>query len=186
MIWVGVQYLSLPFRFMRVQAFALWTKSFPGGKSQEHGGTIVEGSTGKEYLINEGGGTSGSFSPNLKTPSSRFSVIGVFHTHPYDSTEGGHTGVSLSGGDAAYLILKGHKIIIAQSGSQQFMFMRTQNTSTSVNYSALDNSNNLRIGQLTASGMKYNAASQQAAKEMANKHGLAYYEGTNGVFKKVN
>ena len=119
------------------QFLALWAKSFSGGKSQEQGGTIVEGKTGSEYLVNEDSGTSGSFAPNLTPPSSNFLLLGIFHTHPYDSTAGGDTGVSLSGADAAHLINGGYKVSIVQSGSLQFMLMRTHNTSTSVNSRAL-------------------------------------------------
>ncbi|GAB2192097.1 hypothetical protein MAH1_37060 [Sessilibacter sp. MAH1] len=80
----------------------LWKKSFPKGISQEHGGTLVS-IKGKIQLINKGAGDRGSFSSDLNVPDDT-QAVGIFHTHPYDETEGGHTGISLSGGDAAYLI----------------------------------------------------------------------------------
>jgi hypothetical protein len=83
------------------------------------------------------------------------------------------------------MINNGHKIMIAQSGNEQFMFMRTKTTVASADFNSVNNNNYMRIGQLTASGQNFNTASQQAAKETANRYGLAYYEGTNGLFKKV-
>jgi hypothetical protein len=162
-----------------------WDNSFPGGVSQEHGGTVVADTSGKMSMVNAGAGDQGSFSPNLTVgPDKR--VGGIFHTHPYDSTEGGHTGVSLSGGDAAYMINKNHNFIIAQSGSDQFMYIRTANTPANVDFTALNDAQNARIGDLISTGHSFSDASKIAAKETAQNHGLAYYEGSNGLFTRVS
>lgn len=164
----------------------LWGSSFPNGKSQEFGGTIVKDIKSGEYsILNTGGGNSGSFSPNLNVPNGK-EVMGVFHTHPYDKTEGLHTGVSLSGGDAGYFINKQQAVIIAQSGTDQFMYMRTAQTPSQVDYNVLNNAQNKRISELmTNAGKSFSEASKQAAAETATNHGLAYYEGSNGKLTRV-
>ena len=158
-------------------------RSFPGGKSKEQGGTIVADAKGNLSVQNLGGdgSTSGSFSPKLtlKDPS-KFSVKGIFHTHPYDKSEGSYTGVSLSGGDAAYLINSGQNIIVAQSGEKQFAYVRTDKTPASVDAAKLNTDQNARIAELTGKGYTFPQASRTAAAETAKAYGLAYYEGIGG------
>ncbi|AZS49445.1 type VI secretion system tip protein VgrG [Entomomonas moraniae] len=164
----------------------LWGNSFPGGKSQEFGGTFVKDTTTGEYsIINTKGGTTGSFAPDLNVPTGK-EVAGIFHTHPYDATEGGYTGVSLSGGDAGYLINQKHSIMVAQSGTDQFMYMRTAATPTSIDAIKLNNDQNTRMGELIATGKSFSEASKQAAQETAKMQGLAYYEGSGGKFTLVS
>lgn len=163
----------------------LWNSSFPNGNSQEYGGTLVRNSDGSLSLVNTGGGTSGSFSPNRNAGSGQ-KIEGVFHTHPYDASEGGHTNVSLSGGDAAYMINKGDKVIIAQSGEGQFMYLRTDKTPANVDYTAMNNQQNARVGQLVGQGHNFDEASRIAAKENAQNNGMAYYEGKNGKLARVS
>jgi hypothetical protein len=162
-------------------------RSFPGGKSKEQGGTIVADAKGKLSIQNIGGdgSTSGSFSPKLtlKDPS-KFSVKGIFHTHPYDKSEGSYTGVSLSGGDAAYLINSGQNIIVAQSGDKQFAYVRTDKTPASIDAAKLNNDQNARIAELTDKGYTFPQASRTAAAETAKAYGLAYYEGSNGTLAR--
>lgn len=160
-----------------------WANSFPGGKSQEQGGTLVSDAAGNLSMVNTGGGSSGSFSPNLSVKSGD-TVQGIFHTHPYDASEGNHTGVSLSGGDAAYLINQQQSVIMAQSGQDQFMYMRTAETPASIDAVKLNNAQNARIGQLLGQGASFSDASKTAAQETARKHGLAYYEGKDGVLSR--
>jgi type VI secretion system secreted protein VgrG len=185
-----------------------WKNSFPGGKSQEHGGTLVRSTkpaveaggdpatgttrscpkTGDLSMVNSGSGlnaSSGSFSPDRNVPAGT-TAIGVFHTHPYDASEGGNTDVSLSGGDAAYMINKGDPAIIAQSGDGQFMYLRTQQTPANVDYTKLDDDQNARISELVGDGRSFSEASQIAAKETAQKYHLAYYEGKGGVLRRVS
>lgn len=161
-----------------------WANSFPGGKSQDHGGTIVSDEAGNVKLVNTRGGKSGSFSPKLSTKGNE-SVQGIFHTHPYDESEGGFTGVSLSGGDAGYMINSQHKVIVAQSGQDQFMYMRTSATPESADSAALNNEQNSRISELVGSGKDFAAATEIAAQETARKYGLAYYKGQGGIFNCV-
>ncbi|WP_161795050.1 hypothetical protein, partial [Arsukibacterium sp. MJ3] len=159
---------------------ALWGGSFPGGSAQEQGGTVALAGQ-QAILVNKGSGTAGSFTPNLAV-TSRLSVVGTFHTHPYDE---GYVDVSLSGADAAYMINKGHKFIISQSGGGQFMYLRTSLTPRNVDYNAVNASHNIRIGKAIMGGKSFSIASQMSAVETARQYNLAYYEGKNGLFKKV-
>lgn len=163
---------------------ALWGASFPGGRSMEHGGTLVRDKDEMAWLVNEGAGTSGSFMPSLDVAKEQ-SVLGVFHTHPYDASEVGFTGVSLSGGDAGYMINNKQAAIIAQSGEQQFMYLRTLKTPSSVDASALNTAQNTRMIELIEAGSDFGAASKVAAMETAKNYGLAYYEGSKGVLSRV-
>lgn len=169
---------------------AQWKASFPGGTSKEQGATITfdkKAGTVSTENIGGTGSTSGSFSPdlNVKNPKTT-GVLGIFHTHPYDKSEGGFTGVSLSGGDAGYMINGKQNIIVAQSGAKQFMYMRTAKTPASVDFTKLNDSQNARIAALVTKGYTFDAASRVAASETATKYGLAYYEGSNGTLTRVN
>jgi type VI secretion system secreted protein VgrG len=185
-----------------------WKDSFPGGKSQEHGGTMVRSTKPAPgagcdpaagatkscpkapdiSMVNAGNGlspSSGSFNPNRNVPADT-TIVGVFHTHPYDASEGGDTDVSLSGGDAAYMINKGDPAIIAQSGDGQFMYLRTQETPANVDFTKLNDDQNARVSELVKGGKSFSEASQIAAKETAQKYKLAYYEGKNGTLRRVS
>lgn len=166
-----------------------WGASFPGGKSKEQGGTLTfNKATGTVGIQNVGGdgSTSGSFSPNLVLPHPKQDgVLGAFHTHPYDKSEGGYTGVSLSGGDAAYMINEKQNVGMAQSGDRQFMYLRTQATPAKVDFDAVNDAQNNRITALMGKGADFAGASRTAAAETAQKYNLAYYEGTGGVLTRV-
>lgn len=162
-----------------------WSNSFPGGSALEQGGTLVfDRKTGQIEMVNVGGlaSTPGSFTPDYSIPADK-QLVGVFHTHPYDS---GATGVSFSGADVAVMINEDHNIIMAQSGDRQFVMMRTGETPANVNYTQLNNDQNARIQELVDGGMDFDAASSQAASELATELNLAYYEGTNGNLTRIN
>ena len=141
--------------------------------------------SGKLSMVNAGAGTEGTFAPDLDVAAGQ-QVQGIFHTHPYSAAEGGYTGVSLSGGDAAYMINEKQNVIIAQSGSEQFMYLRTQATPETVDFDALNDGQNARMMELVNAGKSFSEASKVAAQETAVSHGLAYYSGTGGVFRRVS
>ena len=164
----------------------IWNNSFPNGIATEHGGTIVSDANGNLSVINIGTGPDpGNFSPNYNVGPGQ-TVQGVFHTHPYDN---GDVGVSLSGGDAGALINNndtGIQFVIAQSGTEQFMYMRTDSTPSSANSAQIHAAQDLRIAMLRGiMGMSLSEASKIAARETAETYNLEYYEGSNGVFQRV-
>ncbi len=164
----------------------LFRQSFPKGHSQEHGATLVIDRDSRVGMLNSGAGlnpNSRNFDPDLKIPDGE-KVYGVFHTHPYDKSEGGYTGVSLSGGDAAYLISGGQQVIVAQSGVMQFMFARTAATPSHVDFAQLNDTANARTQELVKQGIAFSDATRQVAAEIAAQNGLLYYEGERGVFKR--
>ncbi len=164
-----------------------WADSFPGGSAMEQGGTLFyDKESGQIVMLNVGGhgSTPGTFTPDYTNPDpSRYQLLGVFHTHPYDS---GDTGISFSGADVAVMINEGHNLIMAQSGDRQFVMMRTDQTPANVDYTALNNAQNARISELVSEGMSFADASSQAASELATEYHLAYYEGSNGNLTRIN
>jgi hypothetical protein len=168
---------------------ALWRQSFPGNSSMERGGTIMSDRHGSLSLQNVGGrgGDSGVFHPDLvaKDPAN-YRPIGLFHTHPYAKSEGGYTGIAIDGGDAGGLIDSPATFCIAQSGDKQFMFMKTGATRPPpVNQLAMQAEGQRDANTERANGNSFPDASARAAIEIAQKYGLAYYEGSHGHFTRV-
>ena len=163
----------------------MWNNSFPNGNSHEYGGTIVLNANGILSIVNMMPGPDPShFAPDYNVGNG-LTVQGLFHTHPYTELEGGYVGVSFSGADAVVLINDGINVVMTQSGTYQFMYMRTSATPASVNYSQLNNAQNNRIAELQQSGIDFSEATRIAAAETAQGYGLAYYEGSNGVLARV-
>lgn len=164
-----------------------WTDSFPGGSAKEQGGTLVfDKASGTIDMINIGGhgSTPGTFTPDYTIPDpSKTELLGVFHTHPYDS---GDTGISFSGADVAVMVNEDHPIIMAQSGDRQFVMMQTDQTPANIDYTAVNNAQNARITQLVGEGQSFADAASQASSELATKYNLAYYEGSNGQLSRIN
>ncbi|WP_418117250.1 type VI secretion system Vgr family protein [Variovorax sp. 350MFTsu5.1] len=160
-----------------------WNKSFPNGVAQEQANTLVANGQGNIALVNPVAGASDHAVPNLSVSRDQ-EVLGVFHSHP----KGPYTGVSLSGGDAGYLINKQHNVILAQSGADQFMYMRTAQTPASVDSKLLNAAQNARIAELMKQGTgqtSFPTATRIAARETAEKLKLAYYQGSGGVLNRV-
>jgi hypothetical protein len=166
------------------QMQSLWEKSFAGSKSQQQGGVIVRDVSGKLSLVNTGSRRADIFCADRNVTSEQ-KILGLFHTRPYDQSEGGHVDVSLSGGDAEYLLNHPDDVLIAQSGEGQFMVLRTEATAKSVDAAKVQVQHNARIRQLLNQGARFDEASRIAARETAVDQGLAYYEGKDGEFKRV-
>lgn len=175
--------VAINFSSMQPAFDALWKISFPNGRSQESGGTFVSMPNNNNLvnLVNTHGGQSGNIFPSYNVGAS-LDVLGTFHTHPYDVSEGGHTGVSLSAGDFYEFTTNGKKIALAQSGDQQFMIMRTGETVDGLLESELRNKYNRDL--VASRKLGFGVASQNAAAAMASRLGIAYYQGYDGVFSK--
>jgi hypothetical protein len=93
---------------------------------------------------------------------------------------------SLSGGNAGSTVLGDGTIKVAQSGEEQFAFLRTEESVLPVDQAKAHELGNACIFQLvTMQGMTVPAATRQMARETAAKLKLVYYEGRNGVLTKV-
>jgi hypothetical protein len=113
------EHIGIP-RVIQEGAEVAWSKSLPGGKSQEQGGIIVEDASGGYGYTAGKAGTSGMFYPNYKDVKKGEKLLGTLHTHPYSAKEGGHTHVSFSGGDLADMANGRDKIALVRSGDGWF------------------------------------------------------------------
>ncbi|MBL8485089.1 MAG: hypothetical protein JNJ60_23035 [Rhodocyclaceae bacterium] len=159
-----------------------YSDSFPQGKSQEHGGTLVTDSSGELKLINVGSGESGAFQPNRQVGADE-TIVGTMHTHPYDKSEGGHKGVSFSGADLGYAHYYKEPIYV-DAGNKQFMIMPTDATPKDLDWQKLDDEWNESFKQKRQGGQSMQDASSEATTEMARKYDMAYYEGKDGKLKR--
>ncbi|MEA1676182.1 hypothetical protein [Nitrospirillum sp. BR 11163] len=166
----------------------LWRGSFPDGSPREMGGTIVSDIFGNLSVVNIGGIRSddSTFEPNLNLGllAPFYDVEGTTHTHPYGTPRRGNRGVSFSDADSNYLILEPIKFSVVQSGEKQFMFLKTRETASvfaPANFPFQDRGTN----GLHALGMDFGEASRVLAAKAAEKYGFAYYEGSNGLFRRV-
>lgn len=159
-----------------------YKNSFPGGKSQERGGTLVKDKLGRIKVVNERAGTSGTFTPN-RSIDTNDTIIGTYHTHPYDKSEGSYKGVSLSGADIAYAIHYKEQLYV-DAGSKQFMVMPAKNT-LNVDASTLNNEWNSEFKKILTGGKDLPEASAEATKKVTKKYGMAYYEGKDGALKLI-
>lgn len=161
-----------------------YTDSFPGGKSLEHGGTLVQDAGGGVQVRGVGPGTSGTFQPDRTVAGAGEKIIGTFHTHPYDASEGGYTGVSFSGADINYANHFKEPIYV-DAGTRQFAIMPTQAT-PALAPGVLTQEWDQKFSALLGAGKSMQDASSQASNAVAQKYGMAYYEGSNGVLAKVS
>jgi type VI secretion system secreted protein VgrG len=160
-----------------------YSNSFPGGKSQERGATLIKDSSGNIGFVNEGTGTSGTFSPNRTVPAGD-NVIGTYHTHPYDDSEGGYKGVSFSGADIYYADYHKEPIYV-DAGTNQFMIMPTNET-PAMDQATVQREWDAAFKAASDSGKGFAEASRAASNEIAKKYKMAYYEGCNGTLNKVS
>ncbi len=93
--------------------------------------------------------------------------------------------MSLSGADAADLIDGHEKFSVVQSGTQQFMFLKTKSTPDRIDFNSTEYAGNIRLGQYIESGWSHSEGSKRVARELAKQYNLAYYEGSNGVLSRV-
>lgn len=132
--------------------------SFPGGHAKEQGGTIVADAQSRLSVQNIGGlgSTAGSFSPDLvvKDPA-KFTAVGFLHTHPYDRSDGSVNGVSFSGGDIAWFIDKALTIMVVQSGPRLFVMLRTARSPAYLDFTLVDDAQNLALQQLVNQGRTF-------------------------------
>ena len=179
--------IRLPSSLERV-IVAEWRKSNPGNTSLEHGGTIVSDASGNLSAQNLGGlgSTSGTFTIDTTIrDSSRYTLVGSFHTHPYGRNS--YSGVSFSAGDIGNLVNATNQTLkIVKSGNREFALVRTSTTLNSVNVAQLTAQYNALVSELVGNGRTFQQATRIAAQEAATSVGLAYYQGSNGILNRAN
>lgn len=181
--------LTLRFSSVNGRLFqTLRKQSFPRGEARERGGTIVADKDGVLSLKNIGGlaSTSRNFSPNyVLKDGNRYRVIGFFHTHPHDRSEGFYTGDSFSSVDVENLLYYQHTLIMDQSGPRLFAILRTQLSPRSIDHLSNKNAMETRIRSLMEQGRSFPQSTRIAAKELMDRYNIAYYQGSNGVVTRV-
>lgn len=168
-----------------------WSKSFPGGRSQEQGGILVQKKDGTYEWRPGAAGTSGSFSPNYGDLRPGETLIAVGHTHPYDSTEGNYTNVSFSGQDLARLVFVDDRLAVVKSGEGWFVAARTAEFDALI-AGKTDDQKMALFDQMkqdwndTFNGAKGTFAERAdaASAAVAAKYHLVYYTGKDGALTK--
>lgn len=161
-------------------------RSFPGSEPKEQGGTIVANAEGNFSVQHIGGylSDSQSFAPNLWTDFKKFSVVGIFHTHPYGKVDHWMNGVSLSGGDIVHLINFRYLLSVVQSGPRLFAALRTRKTPNWTNVD-VHKQVSVAIDLRTFDGQPFQQASRIEARDAAAHYGLAYYQGGHGILTRI-
>jgi len=162
-----------------------FANSFPGGNSKENGGTIVQDKDGNILVVNEGGAgsTSGTFSPDRNIAPDQ-TLVGTFHTHPYDESEGGHKGVAFSADDMANSVEQKEEKLV-DAGDKQFMITPTDQTPP-VDRDKMKKDWQDAFDKASGEGKSFPEASRAAAAEVARKNNMAYYEGEDGNLQRVD
>lgn len=157
--------------------------SFPSRKSQERGATLVRNAAGEIKVRNESSGTAGTFQPSRNVGRGE-TIVGTYHTHPYDASEGSHTGVGFSAADINYANHYKEQMYV-DAGNRQFMVMPTQET-PAIDYATLDKDWNDAFTASSVSGKTFEEATREASLNVAKKYKMAYFEGAKGSFQRLS
>lgn len=157
---------------------------------------VRDKATGELVPMHELVGTGKHCEPNLNIDTSRFDLVGSFHSHvnlkqvvpPIDPAD---PALSFSGGDVVFQSQQKLPVSILQaSADKQFMLVRTEASAVlSVEQGAAIKAEYQRQldhvsgGGRNLQGFEY--ATRRLAKDMARDHGFALYEGKNGTFTRV-
>jgi hypothetical protein len=161
-----------------------WDNSFSTGSAVENGGTIVSYPNGAIEVIHEGSGHDSAFRPEYERTHPDQTRIGAFHTHPYD---GGQTGITWSGGDFVSFISDGNRIEALQSGSEQYVMVRTDQTPAVPDYETIHQTYGQAYSDAyAANGGDHQEALKAAAKATADSLNIKLYEGTGGDLRLLN
>ena len=166
----------------------------------ERGTTLVRDKrTGELTQINDIVSDSGkSVVPNLAIDTSKYDLVGTFHTHvnldrntmtPLDPAD---PNAAFSGGDIRYQLEQKFPVSVLQGSTGQFMLVRTDATSpiTIQEGQALKDDYNKALNAAMGRGSNarfesYEDATLRLTKELAAKHNLVLYEGKDGSFTRT-
>ena len=168
-----------------------WKGSLPGGRAQEQGGLLVQKADGTQEFRPGKAGTAGSFTTNYGDVKPDEKVVAAAHTHPYDKTEGLHTGVPFSGQDLSIAAMRPNEVHTVQSGDKQFAAVASKELRDRV--ATLDDAGrkalrtemkdkfNTALGAATGD---FPARVDEAVRTIAREYGIGYYAGTDGLLTR--
>jgi type VI secretion system secreted protein VgrG len=175
-----------------------WADSFPGGKSQEQAGVLVQKADGTVEWRRVVDGVSGSLTGGTasfdypKLAGAGEKVLAAAHTHPYDASEGGHKDVSFSGADLARMAVSTvpETQHYMRSGDTVFMVAETPDFQKLV---TITGEGKLR-GEMdktwndtfTAATGTIQERSEAATKSVCHQYHLDYYKGKDDTLTKVD
>ena len=170
-----------------------WGKSFPGGKSQEHGGLLATEKDGSHKWKPGASGTSGTFQPNYGDIGADEKLAASGHTHPYDASEGGMTDVAFSGPDLANLVWQSERVKVVRSGDAMFMVTKTaefeklvQGKKTPADREAMQTEMKKTWNDTFAGAKgKFVERVEAAVKAVCSKYHLVFYKGKNDQVSKA-
>jgi hypothetical protein len=161
-----------------------WDNSFSTGSAVENGGTLVSYPNGAIEVIHEGSGHDSAFRPEYERTRPDQTRIGAFHTHPYD---GGHTGMTWSSGDFVSFINDGNRIEALQSGTEQYVMVRTDQTPAVPDYETIHQTYDRAYSDAyAANGGNHQEALKAAARATADGLNIKLYEGSGGDLRLIN
>jgi hypothetical protein len=171
--------------------------SFPGGRSQEHGGLLVKNADGSWEFKRGEAGQSAMWTQNYDDLEEGEVLVALLHTHPYDATEGGFTHVSFSGQDLAMLVASDEPITVVQSGPGMFAVAKSKEFDDWISrYSWSQRDSIYRqmvqhfeqtMQRAMNSGRSFPDAIDDAVVAVAKKYKLVYYKGEAGeALKRVD
>jgi len=169
-----------------------WATSFPGGRSapsREVGGVIVKQPDGNIVAKYVTIGTNARVLINRWDAKAGERIIGTYHTHPYSDVwpEGGYLGVAHSGDDFTYALVYREPTFV-EAGSKQFLLLPTEISPEHpveawdpLGSQFTEDLNKLTFDQ----GIPVPEAHIIVGKRYAKRYGIAFYEGVNGVFRRI-
>lgn len=173
-----------------------WTDSFPGGKSQEQAGVLVQKADGTQEWRRVVDGTSGTLSGGAasfdypKLVGAGETLLAAAHTHPYDASEGGHKDVSFSGADLARMTSVPDPQHYVRAGDSVFMIAKTPDFEKLVTISGAGTLNaemNKRWSDtFSAATGTIQSRADAATKAVCHEYHLDYYSGKGDTLTKVN
>jgi type VI secretion system secreted protein VgrG len=175
-----------------------WNDSFPGGKSQEQAGVLVQKADGSVVWRRVVDGRTGSLTGGTasfdypKLIHAGETILAAAHTHPYDASEGGHTDVSFSGADLARMAMSSvpETQHYMRSGDTVFMVAETPDFQKMV---LLTGELQLNAAMNKTWDDTFKSAhgtiqerSEAATKTVAHQYHLDYYKGKGETLTQVD
>lgn len=161
-----------------------WDGSFPGGRSQEQGGILVQNKDGSHQWKPAPAGNSGSIGMNYGDVGKDQKLVAAGHTHPYDKTEGNERNVAFSKQDMSRMVTAPESMHMVRSGDSQFMIAKSDEFNKRV--AGLDDTGKAamardmnRTWQTTFDNTKgtFQEKVDAAVRKVGSDYGLIYYRG---------